>query len=342
MEFKLEPIDLGVFYHRCLDAFFTHIKKEKIDINTVKYNELKTILEKVIADCVGNSSFLKGFCRHSSHNVAIITSACQNLQDFVPAHIQMIRAGVFRPAFTELSFGKNDYLLGTFTLKLKNGHTLFLSGKIDRIDLANTNNQKLAIVLDYKTKDWSFNWQRFFSGLDIQLPLYMLAVRNSQQKTFQNTEVAGAFYIPIEAQPKSADFGEIEKKSQSFNYKAKGIFNGDISAFLDRQASMESKFYNFYVTKDGQPYGNYDKRGTLRPEDFEAILQFTEKIIVDLAQQILTGDIKVRPYRLGTISACQFCEFKPLCRFDWLINDYNFLPAVSKTDVLEKAKQING
>jgi ATP-dependent helicase/nuclease subunit B len=344
MEFKLEPIDLGIFYHRCLNAFFTRIKKEKIDINSIKEDRLKIILEKAIADCVDSSSFLKGFCRHSSHNVAIITSACQNLQDFVPAHIQMIRAGVFRPAFTELSFGKNDCLLGNFTLKLKNGRTLFISGKIDRIDLANTDSKKLAIVLDYKTKDWSFNWQRFFSSLDIQLPLYMLAVRNSQQKTFQNTEVAGAFYIPIEAQPKSADLGEIEKKSQSFNYKAKGIFNGEYYKTLDGNVeSGWSRYYKFFISKEKQQYGFYDKSSdALTAEDFENVLEFTKNKITGLAQQILTGDIRVRPYRLGTTSACHFCEFKPLCRFDWLINDYNFLPAVSKTDVLEKAKQING
>ena len=344
MEFKLKPIDLGIFYHRCLDAFFTHIKKEKIDINSVKDDKLKKVLEKSVADVVSSNSYFTAFCHRSSHNLAIITSACRNLQDFVLAQIQMIRAGNFRPAFTELPFGKIDCLLGSFALKLKKGRILSLSGKIDRVDLVDTDNKKPAIVFDYKTKDLSFNWQKFFSGLDIQLPLYMLAVRNSKKPQFKDIDVGGAFYIPIEAQPKPADFGEIEKIFQSFNYKAKGIFNGEYYKILDKSVeSGWSKYYKFFISKDKQQYGFYDKSSdALTAEDFENVLEFAETKIVDLAQRILSGEIRLWPYRLGTTAACQFCEFKALCRFDWQINDYNFLPAVYKTDILEKAKQRNG
>ncbi len=338
-EFKLEPIDLGIFYHRCLDAFFTHIKTEKININSVKDDKLKKILEKSIADVAAGSSYFTAFCRRSSHNREIIRFACQNLQSFILANIQMIRAGNFRPAFTELSFGKNNSPLGFFKLKLKNPDKseLSLSGKIDRVDLAAAYNDKLAIVFDYKTKGRSFNWQRFFSGLDIQLPLYMLAIRNSKQKAFQSTGVAGAFFLPIEVAPEPADLDKIEEKIGRFNYKAKGIFNGEYYQTLDSGIeSGWSRYYKFFISKEKQQYGFYDTSSdALTAEDFENILRFAENKIVDLAQRILTGEIRLRPYRLGNITACQLCEFKALCRFDGQINDYNFLPAVSKTDVLE-------
>ena len=250
---------------------------------------------------------------------------------------------LFRPAFTELSFGKTDDKLGTFTLKLKDGRTLFINGKMDRIDLADINNRKPAIIFDYKTKGRSFNWQKFFSGLDIQLPLYMLAVRNSKEKHFKDIDVAGGFYLPVEAWPKSADFGQLEKMAQSFNYKAKGIFNGDYYQFLDSTVeSRWSRFYGFSISAENQQYGNYDISSALRPDDFEGLLRFTENKIIELAQRILSGDISIRPYRLGTESPCSYCEFKALCRFDWQINDYNFLPYVSKPDVLGEAKLIDG
>jgi len=74
----------------------------------------------------------------------------------------------------------------------------------------------------------------------------------------------------------------------------------------------------------------------LKPGDFEKVLQFTEQKIVELAEEIISGKIDISPYRLGTESPCSNCKYKPLCRFDWQINDYRPLEAVGKKQVLEK------
>jgi ATP-dependent helicase/DNAse subunit B len=56
--------------------------------------------------------------------------------------------------------------------------------------------------------------------------------------------------------------------------------------------------------------------------------------MVALAADIMAGRIAVHPYRLGTQTACSQCDYKAVCRFDWQVNDYNFLDAKSKTDVI--------
>ncbi|MHC4740682.1 MAG: PD-(D/E)XK nuclease family protein, partial [Planctomycetota bacterium] len=88
------------------------------------------------------------------------------------------------------------------------------------------------------------------------------------------------------------------------------------------------------VTKDGEPYGSYNNRGALKPEDFQSVLTFAEQKIASLAQDILAGKIDILPYRIGTASPCGYCKYKPVCRFDWQINDYNPLPSLNKTEVL--------
>jgi ATP-dependent helicase/nuclease subunit B len=132
-------------------------------------------------------------------------------------------------------------------------------------------------------------------------------------------------------------------KAGKFDYKAKGILNGEFFQQLDASAGPGwNKFYNFRISsKDGQ-YGDYGKSGALRPDDFDKVIEFTEKRIVDLAHEILSGRIDVRPYRLGTESPCGYCKYKPLCRFDWQVNEYNPLEPLRKLQVLEKAKQIDG
>jgi ATP-dependent helicase/DNAse subunit B len=142
--------------------------------------------------------------------------------------------------------------------------------------------------------------------------------------------------MPVEVSPTKGVIDELSEKTEGFNYKAKGIFNGEVFRQLDRGASKNSKFYNFYVTKDGEPYGNYEKQGALRPADFEKALEFTEKKIIQLSEGILSGRIEVKPYRLNQKSPCSFCKYKPVCRFDWQINEYNLLESLDKTSVLEK------
>ena len=142
--------------------------------------------------------------------------------------------------------------------------------------------------------------------------------------------------MPVEVSPTKTTLDELSKRTESFAYKAKGIFNGKFARQLDKAASMDSNFYNFYVTKDGEPYGNYGNRGVLKPSDFEKVLRFTEKKIVELAEEILSGKIDVEPYRLGTESPCGNCKYKSVCRFDWQINDYNPLVSLRKVQVLEK------
>jgi ATP-dependent helicase/nuclease subunit B len=55
-----------------------------------------------------------------------------------------------------------------------------------------------------------------------------------------------------------------------------------------------------------------------------------------LAGDIFAGKIDIRPYRISDDSPCGNCKYKPVCRFDWQINDFNPLLSLVKTEVLEK------
>jgi ATP-dependent helicase/nuclease subunit B len=336
-EFKFEPLDLGVFYHRVLDALLTELNAGQKDFAAIQDEQLLNILRAQISRLVQSDAFISNFTRHSAHNAFIIDSAGQVLEDCVLAIARMSRAGSFRPCRSEVAFGAvrgaHDNL-GSYEIALGTDRLLSLDGKIDRIDLAHITDAKVALVFDYKRRPRSFNWSQLYHGLDMQLAIYMLAARNASAGYEQ---VAGAFYMPVEVTPQRGTLEKISSESEAVDYKAKGIFNGEFAALLDREASKDSSFYNFYVTKDGQPYGSYANRGALKLTDFETVLKFTEKRIITLAHDILSGKIDVNPYRLNTQSPCSYCKYKPVCRFDWQINDYNILQPVNKTQILESS-----
>jgi ATP-dependent helicase/nuclease subunit B len=339
-EFKLEPPDLGEFYHRVLDRFTKRAVADKINFQTITDDALIKILDEETERLCREDSFISKFAAHSPHNAFVISSAREYLRDCVIAVSQMIRAGGFRPAMSEISFGKSKSVgdsIGEFTLTLPDGRRLTLNGRIDRLDIAKIDGRKVAIVFDYKkrSKD-SFSWAEFYYGLDIQLAVYMLAVRNAAGKFAD--DIAGAFYMPIEVGTENVELGKSIDNNPKFAHKARGIFNGNYASSLDGTAAKDSHYYNFFVTKEGDPYGKYNYLGSLRPADFEAFMNFGSRKITDIAGQITSGKITALPYRLGTDSPCKQCEYKPVCRFDWQINNYNLLTRVNKEQVLERIK----
>jgi ATP-dependent helicase/nuclease subunit B len=341
-EFKLEPLDVGDFYHRALDGFLKRTVAEKINFETIAPAALLKILDEQIEKLCREDPFISKFKSRNPHNAFIIENCLDYLRDCVLALLQMIKMGGFRPVLSEIAFGKAESSgsrIGDFLITLDDGRRLSLNGRIDRLDIANVDSRKVAVVFDYKKRPETFSWSEFFHGLDLQLPVYLLAILNTAQARNIADDVAGAFYVPVEAAPASTPLGKLAENPSKFTHKAKGIFNGQYINLLDRSASGDNPFYNFYVTKEGQPYGKYGSLGALRPDDFESFLSFCTKKIAALATQIVSGKITVWPYRLGTDSPCSRCDYMPVCRFDWQINDFNVLSPLDKETVLDRIKQ---
>lgn len=333
-EFTFEPLDKGLFYHKVLDAFVKELLRQNIDLAKVDTEQLLSILRGRIEKLFARDSFVGHFNSHSRHNAYILSQACMNLEDMVTAMQRMCKAGRFRPFASEVGFGNAKNILGEYKLHI-DGREVILKGKIDRLDIAEVDGVKLAIVFDYKLSTRPFSWSKFYHGLDMQLPIYLLAVENSEKEKFK---AAGAFYLPIESGAKRTEFGGFEKLKSSFNYKGRGLLDGREVGNIDTNLEKGwSNYYNFGVTKDDAQYGYYNTSGALRPDDFERVMKSAAANISEIVKTMVAGGIKVAPYRLNKDVPCSWCPYKPVCRFDWQVNDYRSIETMSKHDVLDRA-----
>jgi len=127
-----------------------------------------------------------------------------------------------------------------------------------------------------------------------------------------------------------------------FRRKAKGIFVGDITPHLDAAAQKDSRYYNFYVKADGDPYGSYLQRGVLRPADFALVREFVDSKIKDLATRLTAGRIDIRPIQHSNQTPCGNCDYRTVCRFDRQLHELRFLSTKSKAEVLETLAGVTG
>jgi len=338
-EFKLEPLDLGRFYHEVLDRLQRRLSAERQDYACVNEDRLVQLLDEQIAGLVSADPFLSKFVQRSAHNAFVVYSAGEMLRECVLAIAQMVRAGSFRPWLSEVAFGYVADASGKFSrfeLPLPDGRVLVLGGKIDRLDIAEVNGKRVALILDYKRTHSGarFDWSSLYHGLDVQLVIYMLAVHHAGSAYAD--DIAGAVYLPIAATPQRATPAAFDEQAHKFQHKARGIIHGAYCRYLDANASKNSAFYNFYVKTEGDPYGQYSWSSALRPEHFTRLLEWSRKNVIRLATDIASGRIDCRPYHRGNERGCTFCEFMPVCRFDWQINDYNLLSPANKDRLIEQ------
>ncbi|MCX5632746.1 MAG: exodeoxyribonuclease V subunit gamma [Phycisphaerae bacterium] len=341
--FELEPFSLGLFFHKVLELLFNHLSSIDHYISEDDTDMLEGIVDNVVSKLLIEDSFLKSFNARTRHNSFIILSAAQMVKDAVLEFSQIASAGSFLQIAAETGFG-DKFSLPAIEIKLENDKKLRIEGKIDRIDVVSQAGVNYCLVIDYKTSQTAINWSLFSAGLDLQLPIYLLAVRNQTVEKYKNLVPLGGFYFHIQVFSKSADLGEIEKKVRKITCgepcrtirKPKGIFNGEYFVLIDSKTQTGySPFYSFRITQKEKQFGIYETSSLLTGEHFSVVLSFAENKIKEFGGRILSGVIDVNPYKYGKKVACTYCPYKSVCRFDWQINDYAQVTEVSKTEFFQ-------
>ena len=194
----------------------------------------------------------------------------------------------------EAVFGQEE----TNVLTLSDGRNLQIRGKVDRIDRLRSDGS-LGIV-DYKSSDTNFDFQKFFNGLNSQLPTYLMALK---QEKWANDEVQtfGAMYLqmtnPLVPLAKTKSQGDAVKEAMK-NLEYKGLF-------LSEQAR--------------QLNGLYDKKkvNLLSQEELETLLAYNALLYRRAAEQILAGHFNINPYTENGRSIAPFVEqYKSITGFE--------------------------
>ncbi|MCE5186203.1 MAG: PD-(D/E)XK nuclease family protein [Planctomycetaceae bacterium] len=351
-----EPLDMGSFYHEILENMFAAMKTDGKTWRDFEPAELDKLCTSVIEKIVREDTSIGNFIRRKAHHRCILDAAIETIRAFVPKLAVLERAGAFRQAAAEVVFEPQK--TAAVSVKLSGGRVVNLAGRIDRLDIAQAGGQTFGLVFDYKSGPKTADYAKILYGLDMQLPIYLLALETTDYTDYtvgagshacpgacdkesargsRNIIPVGAFYLPIDGGFESGRLSEMDEAQSTFN-KTRGLFDGRFFEMLDTgiRAGGWSPYYSFYINKEGQPYSYYNTCAAVKPQDFAALLTFAKERIAALAESMTAGCADIRPYRLGDQSPCSWCDYRPVCRFDWQINDYNILQPCGKEEAIQK------
>ena len=189
------------------------------------------------------------------------------------------------------------------TLNKEGDININFTGIIDKI----SHNDSHAIITDYKTGSVSSTLDNLNYGLNMQLPVYLYLIKNSQELNF---EVTGLYLQKLLNTP-SLDSQNPDKEIKD-NLKLSGYTIDDENIIEEIDDTYENSEIIKGLKKTKNGFSSYSK--LLSSEDFGKIYQITENNINKAIQNILNCDFEIKPKRIDNENiSCKNCIFKDLC-----------------------------
>lgn len=319
-------LDLSRVYHHVLQALVSSAVTDGIDLADPGAPITDETIHALVDD-VGRS--LRGeLMMSSARNEYLLARVERTLREVVAAHREMLRRGTMRPARAALSFGEG-MPMPPVRVKTGSGAHMAIGGTIDRLDTL-PGGAGLA-VYDYRLGGQSLSLQKVYYGLSLQLLTGLLALADAGQPAaafyLQTTRGTGSVKHPSDALDPS-------DPKHLLRVKPRGVVQSEFfPAFDSALSDGMSEVLQVTVRKSDKAFGNRRSSDIATREEFEALLAHVRKALAQLADGVLSGDVGVYPYRIGTDTPCPQCGYRAVCRFDPVVDHYRNLTPLGKEQV---------
>jgi len=238
-----------------------------------------------------------------------------------------IRRSGFEPVGYEVTFGDSkDATFPSIVLSLPSGDEIRLVGRIDRVDAWEGEDGTYIRIIDYKSGNKAFKLSDVYYGLQIQLITYLDAIWENGKKVFKEPVFPGGMLYfriddPIIRSQAEATEEEIEKAIMK-KLKMQGLLLADVKLIrqMDREMEGPSLIIPARINK-GEVLG---KSSAASLNQFKILCSYVEKLLAQIADEIMNGKMTISPYRDKNTTACKYCPYKPVCQFDTAFPEHRY------------------
>lgn len=321
--FEVDPRRRGSFCHEVLARYHHAVRARGREWRDLSAAEAEALIERLAEEVAGE--FEAGVFGAAARNRFQAESLTRHLREFIRCFTEWLRTSYrLDPVAVEWGFGGRDGDPPAWELPLSAGRRLALVGKIDRVDVARDpeRNRRLVVVMDYKSSPRTVDAALLAAGVELQLPLYLLALLRlggvDDAPGEEPLEPVGMFFVGLRPKTESVPHrGKARGPAKSASrWPHRGRLVEDERHWLD--AASESG-------GSGQ-FGSARTRDSLSRGEFRALLEHTETQVREFGERIFAGEIRVDPYVKGSRCACDRCAYAGICRIDPWRHAYRRLP----------------
>lgn len=341
-KYELSAAGTGEFYHEALENIVRQMRSKK-DLNQ---REIQQITNQVLQSLFGSDKYA---ILSSSNRMKFIQEqlgdTIQKMSWVIHGHQSL---STLQNVRTEAIFGQpgNPSSLQGLHFPLKNDQSLFIRGKIDRIDKMEAKERAYLTILDYKSSSHTFDFTDAYYGLAMQMITYLdVAMLNAEQLIQSSAQPAGAFYLHVK-NPFMEEFpqrSEEEARKQILSenkWKGLLIADKDIASALDPsvEGNGSSLILPIRYKKDGSFAAVND---LVTFEDLELLILNNRRRIQEAGERILSGELKLNPIKDFRYTPSVQGPYRAVSQFDSTLkeNRYRRLEKMGKKEVLQKLRE---
>ncbi len=302
---EVDPAEFGSYVHAVLEHTARYVMAHG-GFHTVSLEET----QKIAADCARQYREEK-FGELDSQRLTFLFRRNQRELEMVVEELwRELNRAEFLPVDFELAFGRAGKMPA---IQIDSRYPAALDGKVDRVDVWQSEQKRYFRVVDYKTGKKDFDYCDIFNGVGLQMLLYLFALaREGGQIVGARSTPAGVQYFPARAPLVSAEGRLTPEQAQALRekeWKRKGLLLRDESALRAMDPDEDGGRLCCQWKKDGTLTGD------LADEKQLTLLEgYVRQFLAELVAQIASGDVTPNPYTRGTAhDACRFCPFGTVC-----------------------------
>lgn len=331
--YEFSAPDLGSFMHNILDDFTNKIRTEKIAWSDLNKERCRLIVNELVdrklesdTNSILNSTkkyqyFADRFKRTITKSVMVIS--------------EQMRKGKFEVFRNEFQFGgfKDGEAI---KIDLPSNETVYLVGRVDRIDTLDLDGNTYIKVVDYKSGNKKFNLTEVYYGLQIQLLVYLDALIKNSKYILEKQAMPGAILYfkiddPIIKSKKPLTEEEI-KNNILKELKMSGLLLKDISVVKAMDSDIESA-YSLIIPAAIKKDGNFTATSSVVTEEqFDILRKYVNDKMAELCEEMLSGDIKIVPCKNNNTPYCDYCDYSSVCQFDTSIENNKYKIVLKKSN----------
>ncbi|MBC2579470.1 helicase-exonuclease AddAB subunit AddB [Clostridium sp. DJ247] len=331
--YNLSAPDLGSFMHNILQDFSMSIKEKNLSWRDID----KEWCEKNVSDIVDKTlEKVPGSILNSSKKYGHVTT---NLKRVLTRSVWLItehiKRGGFNPSGYELSFG-NSGDFPPISIQLHSGENVSLIGRVDRVDRLNEESTSYLRIVDYKSGTKEFKLSDVYYGFQIQLLIYLDAMLYELEGRIDIEALpAGILYFKLD-DPIIKGKGEMSDKEIeeriTKSLRMNGLLLNDPSIIkeMDSEIEKSSDIIPATMKKDGTLSEAQSSVATL--EQFQLLRKYVRDTVEKLCEEMLEGNIDIRPSKKKNKDSCEYCIYSSICQFDTSMKDNRYKVLKDKSD----------
>ncbi len=297
---EISPLETGSFIHYLLEQVLSRFGRGFPAAGT---DEIAACARQVADEYVAQSLGRENLTARQQY----LLQKIQKNTLLLLGHLQKeLAQSLFFPQGFEVPIGAGSDI-PPLRVSAGDGTVVEVSGTVDRVDSCQLDDREYLRVIDYKSGGKAFALEDVYSGLNMQMLIYLFALcEHSGQQP------AGVLYMPASVDYTSLEREPSPKDDQLFGstLQQKGLVLSDPAVITAMEREVAGRYIPVTAKKDGS-FSQYSR--TASAEEFSLIRGHIEHTLRQLADTLHRGDIAALPLRHGQFLLCDYCDYRRVC-----------------------------